>query len=189
MFKNLLKQDTTLRTAATSAPKKTPAPTPGGAPLQAGAQTSSDISPDGLQAWRDKILAAKSDDAALLQLAHQAPGVDLKLAAIEALTQEDSFKQAMREFRDGDKRLYRAAKSRWQAASGKREATIDANALIASARALLEQESIPVNRVVELDRAWAALNVELLDAALPAEFAALSAQLGTRAITSLPASI
>lgn len=180
MFKNLLKQDITLITAATSAPKKTPAPTPGGAPLQTGAQTSSDISPDELQAWRDKILAAKSDDAALLQLAHQAPGVDLKLAALEALTQEDSFKQAMREFRDQDKRLHRAAKSRWQAASGKREATTEANASIASARALLEQELIPVNRVVELDRAWAALNVGLLDAALPVEFAALSAQLGTR---------
>ena len=180
MFKNLLKQDITLITAATSAPKKTPAPTPGGAPLQTRAQTSSDISPDELQAWRDKILAAKSDDAALLRLAHQVPGVDLKLAALEALTQEDSFKRAMREFRDQDKRLYRAAKSHWQAASGKREATTEANALIASARALLEQELIPVNRVVELDRAWAALNPGMLDAALQAEFAALSTQLGTR---------
>jgi len=180
MFKNLLKQDTTLRTAATSAPKKTPAPTPGGAPLQTRAQTSPDISSDELQAWRDKILAAESDDAALLRLAHQAPGVELKLAAIEALTQEDSFRRAMREFGDQDKRLYRAARSRWQAASGKRKATVKANALIASARALLEQELIPVNRVVELDRAWAALNVGLLDAAPPVEFAALSAQLGAR---------
>jgi hypothetical protein len=162
MFKNLLKQDMTLTTAATSEPK-------------------SDISPDQLQAWRDKILAAESDDAALLRLAHQVPGVDLKLAAIEALTQEDSFRRAMREFGDQDKRLYRAARSRWQAASGTRKATVKANALIASARALLEQEWVPVNRAVELDHAWAALNVGLLDAALQVEFAALSAQLGARA--------
>jgi hypothetical protein len=141
------------------------------------AETASAISTDELQAWTDKIRAARSDDAALLQLAHQAPGVDLKLAAIEAMTQEETSRQAMRELREGDKRLYRAAKSRWQAISGKRQA----NALIASARALLEQEFQPVNRVVELDRAWNALPVELLDAELRAEFAALSAQLGARA--------
>ena len=180
MFKNMLKHDTTLIGAAATAPKRTPASTPVGGPLQKGAQPSSGISADELQAWRDKILAAKSDDAALLRLAHQAPGVDLKLAAIEALTQEGSFRRAMREFGDQDKRLYRAARSGWQAASGKRKATVKANALIASARDLLEQELVPVNRAVELDRAWAALNAGLLDAALPVEFAALSAQLGAR---------
>ncbi|OGA71112.1 MAG: hypothetical protein A3G81_13075 [Betaproteobacteria bacterium RIFCSPLOWO2_12_FULL_65_14] len=141
------------------------------------AETASAISKDELQAWTDKILAARSDDAALLRLAHQAPGVDLKLAAIEAITQEESSRQAMRELREGDKRLYRAAKLRWQAIGGKRTAI----ALIASARALLEQELQPVNRAVELDRAWNALPAEWLDAELRAEFAALSAQLGARA--------
>ncbi|HJQ62345.1 MAG TPA: DUF349 domain-containing protein [Burkholderiales bacterium] len=131
-----------------------------------------------MQAWRDRILAAKSDDAALLRLAHQAPGVELKLSAIEALTQEDSFRCAMREFRDHDKRLYRAARSGWQAASGKRKTVAKAQAVIASARALLAQESVPVNRAVELDHAWAALNPGFLDAALQAEFAGISAQLG-----------
>lgn len=141
------------------------------------AETASALSADELQAWKDRILAARSDDAALLQIAHQAPGVDLKLAAIEALTQEESSRRAMRELREGDKRLYRAAKLRWQAISGTRQA----GALIASARALLEQEFQGVNRVVELDRAWNALPVELLDARLREEFAALSAQLGARA--------
>jgi hypothetical protein len=164
----------------TTAPKKTRASTPGGAPLQTSAPASSDISEHELQAWRDRILAAKSDDAALLQLAHQAPSVELKLTALQALTHEDSCKQAMREFRDQDKRLYRAARSRWQAASGERVATTEAYALIAGARALLEQESVPANRVVELDRAWAALNAGLLDAALPVEFAALREQLATK---------
>ena len=180
MFKNPLKQDITPIPAAKSTPKKTPAATRGEAPLQAHAQPASDISPGESRAWRDKILAAGSDDAALLRLAHQAPGVDLKLAAIEALTQEDSFRRAMREFGDQDKRLYRAARSRWQEASGRRKTTVKANAVIASARALLEQELIPVNHAVELDHAWAALNTGLLDAALQAEFAALSAELGAR---------
>ena len=180
MLKNLLKQTITPVAPATPAPENTRASTPGGAPLHAHAQTASDISPGELQAWRDRILAAGSDDAALLRLAHQAPGVDLKLAAIEAMTQEDSFRRAMREFGDQDKRLYRAARSRWQEASGRRKTTVKANALIASARALLDQELIPVNHAVELDRAWAALNTGLLDAAVQAEFAALSAQLGAR---------
>jgi hypothetical protein len=139
-----------------------------------------DMSHEDLQAWRDRILAAKSDDAALLRLAHQMPGVELKLAAIEALTQEDSFRRAMREFGEQDKRLYRAARSRWQAAIARRKTTAKAEALIASARALLEQETVPINRAVELDHAWAALDPESLEATLQAEFAALSAELGAR---------
>jgi len=133
-----------------------------------------------MQAWREKILAARGNDSELLQLAHQAPGVDLKLAALAALTQEDALKQAMREFRDQDKRLHRAAKARWQAAVARREALAEAPVLIAAARGLIEQESIPANRLVELDRAWAALNSALLDEALAAEFAAVRAQLGAK---------
>ena len=147
----------------------------------ADARTESDTSAHEVQAWRDRILAAKSDDAALLRLAHQAPGVELKLAAIEALTQEDSFRCAMREFRDQDKRLYRAARSGWQAASGKRKTAAKAQVVIASAHALLAQKSVPVNRAVELDHAWAALNPGFLDSALQAEFADISAQLGAAA--------
>jgi DNA repair protein SbcC/Rad50 len=149
-------------------------------PRQMESRTSPDISADVTQVWRDKILAADSDDAGLLQLLSQAPSTDLKLEALQALRHEDSLRQAMREFRERDKRLYRAAKSRWQAASDTRVANSEAASLIATARALLDQESIPVNRVVELDRAWAAINAELLDAALRVEFANLSEQLGIK---------
>ena len=144
-------------------------------------RTESDISPADWQAWQDRIHAARSDDAALLRLAHQAPGVDLKLTAIEALSQEGSFRQAMREFRDQDKRLYRAARSGWQATSGKRKTVAKAEALIASARDLLAQDLIPVNRAVELDRAWAVLDPALLDSGLQGKFHELSAQLGAKA--------
>lgn len=141
------------------------------------------MSADEAQAWRDKILQAGADDAALLQLAHQAPSIPLKIEAIEALAQENSFKQAMHDFRDHDKRLYRTAKARWLTASGKRIAAEEANTVIASARALLELDVAPVNRVVELDQAWAAVNHMLLDAAdatLAPAFAELSAQLAAR---------
>lgn len=146
----------------------------------AGDEAATGLSVEETEVWQERIRAAASDDAALLQLANQAPNVPLKLAAIEALAQEASLKQAMHDFRDHDKRLYRAAKSRWEAASGKRTATEEAHALIANARALLEQEVVPVNRVVDLDHAWAALHREQLDAALLQEFAGLSEQLGAK---------
>jgi DNA repair protein SbcC/Rad50 len=149
-----------------------------GASVQASEQPPAITSAEETQAWQDQILAAGSDNAALLQLVHEAPTTALKLAAIQALTQEGSLKQVMHDFREHDKRLYRAAKSLWQAIDAKREAIAEANTLIAAARALLEQELVPVNRVVELDRAWAAINVDLLDASLQVEFAALSTQLG-----------
>ena len=151
--------------------KKDAAPLPAAAPPITEAE---------LQGWREKLRAAEGDDGALLQLAHQAPGVDLKLAALAALTQEDALKQAAREFRDQDKRLYRAAKSRWEAVVARREALAQAPVLVAAAHSLLEQESIPANRLVELDRAWAALSEALPDAALASEFAAVRSQLGAR---------
>jgi len=144
----------------------------------AAAAAPPEISEAALRAWREKILAAQGDDGALLQLAQEAPGVELKLAALAALRQEEALRQAMRAFRDQDKRLHRAAKSRWQAAVAKREADAEARVLIAGARSLIEQERIPANRLVELDRAWAALSSASLDDAPVAEFQAVRAQLG-----------
>lgn len=149
----------------------------------AAAQTDSaaaGISAEETAAWQARISAAATDDATLLQLAQQAPTLPLKLAAIEALTLEPSFKLAMHDFREQDKRLYRAAKARYETAHGTRIATEEAHTLIAGARTLLEQELVPVNRVVELDHAWSALNADLLDATLRAEFTALSEQLAAK---------
>jgi len=133
-----------------------------------------------IHAWQQRIQAAATDDAALLQLAQQVPTLSLKLAVIEALRQERSLKQAMHDFREQDKRLYRAAKSRCETATATRLAIAEAHALIASARALHERERVAVNSVMELDRAWAALNVDLIDAVLTDEFKALSERLEAR---------
>src|SRR4051794_31565761 len=150
------------------------------APQRAGEPAASGASDSELQAWRERIASAKDDDQALLQLAREAPEVDLKLAALAALTHEDALKQATREFRDQDKRLYRAAKGRWETAVARRQAFAEAPGLIATARGLLEQESVPANRLVELDRAWAALNVAAFDEKLASEFAAARAELGAK---------
>ena len=180
VFEKIFNKNNNLSSDSATAADTSLTPPAGDAALLTREHATPDISADELQAWQERIRTAASDDAALLQLAHQAPTIPLKLAAIEALTQENSFKQAMHDFREHDKRLYRAAKSRWETASGKRLTADEARALIASARALLEQEIVPANYVVDLDRAWIALNSELLDAALAAEFAALSEQLGAR---------
>jgi hypothetical protein len=150
------------------------------APQRAGAQAAPAASESELQAWRERIAAAKADDQALLQLAREAPDVDLKLAALAALTHEEALKQATREFRDQDKRLYRAAKARWETAVARRQAFAEAPGLIATARGLLEQESVPANRLVELDRAWTALNVAAFDETLANEFIATRALLGVK---------
>ena len=178
MFENLFKKKLTSTTDVPAAQQEAAAPAQSKTPRRANVNALSGILSDELQAWQSRIRAAEGDDATLLQLAVQAPTTDLKLAALQALRQEDSFKQAMREFREQDKGLYRAAKSRWQAEKDKRVADAKAKALITDARVLLNQEIVPVNRVVELERAWAAVNAELFDAALSVEFATLSSQLG-----------
>jgi hypothetical protein len=173
VFENLFNKNNNLDTPLVAGQGPSPAAAQSETP-------AAGISAEETQAWHERITAAAADDAALLQLAQQAPTVPLKLTAIEALTLESSFKQAMHDFREQDKRLYRAAKTRYETASGKRTTSEEAGVLIDGARGLLEQELLPVNRVVELDRAWAALNVDLLDTALAAEFAALSEQLATK---------
>ena len=82
--------------------------------------------------------------------------------------------------RDRDKRLYRTVRSRWDAAKARRAASTEADALIASARGLLDQEVVPANRVAELDRVWATVSDAGPPPELHAEFAALREQLGAR---------
>src|SRR3954471_22699111 len=149
--------------------KKDEAHVPAAAPHQPGAEPARGSADAEQQGWREKITAAQGDDSALLQLAHQAPGVELKLAALTGLTGEDALRQATREFRDHDKRLHRAAKSRWQAVVARRESLAEARVLIDVAGKLLDQDRIPANRLVELDRSWEALSVHLPDETLANE--------------------
>ena len=132
-------------------------------------------------AWHARILAAAGDAAALMTLAQDAPSVPLKVAALEAIKDEATLRQAMHDLRDHDKRLYRAAKAGWESVSGARVAVIEAAQVIANARALLAQEVVPVNRTVELDQAWAGINRELLEETVVTEFTTLSQQLAERA--------
>lgn len=131
-----------------------------------------------LAEWAARLGQASGDDAALLALAREdgAP-VDIKVAAIEALAGEAALKDAEREFRSHDRRVYRIAKQRLAAAVATRTAREAAAALLASAEALAEEPVIPANRLVALDRDWKALDASLLTPDSIARFATLTTRL------------
>ena len=136
-----------------------------------------DASPLAQEDAERRLQAALGDDAALLALARDKVPLDTKLAAIEALAGEESLKAAEREFRDHDRRVHRLAKQRYQRAVAQRESIARATVLIDEARLLAQEPQIPLNRLVEIDRGWQALDAELLDAAQRSAYAALMAQL------------
>jgi len=142
---------------------------PGPAPAGASPSTPEDAA--------SRLQAALGDDAALLALARDKVPLDIKLAAIEALAGEEALKAAEREFRDHDRRVHRLAKQRHQRAVAQRESVARAAVLIDEARVLAQEPQIPLNRLVEIDRGWQALDADLLDAAQRSEYAALMAQL------------
>lgn len=122
-------------------------------------------------AWESRLHAAKGDDMALLSIAIDAPVIDIKCAAVMALTSEDALKTAEREFRTHDRKVHRAAKQRYEAVVAHRENNEAATVLIASAAALAAEPMIPANKLVELDRAWAALDQSHINADTQAEYA------------------
>jgi len=128
--------------------------------------------------WASRLQAALGDDDTLLALtrADGAP-LDLKLAAIAALSTEAALKVAEREFRDHDRRVHRLAKQRHGHAVAQRESRARAAGLIEDARTLSREALIPVNHLVDIDRAWQVLDANLLEPAQRTEYAALMAQL------------
>ena len=139
------------------------------------------LAPDApaLDDWTPKLQAAMGDDAALLALARAGAPLEVKLAAVGALSAEEAMKLAEREFRNHDRRVHRLAKQRHTERVAQRKAAEAAAELILAARALVEEPFIAVNRLVELDRAWQALDPGLLAAAQRGEFETLMAQLSS----------
>jgi hypothetical protein len=127
--------------------------------------------------WPGRLQQALGDDAALLQLATTAPGIDTRLAAVEALAGEDALRQAERAFRTRDRKVHRLAKARLDTAVARRESRAKAQQLIVLTDTLLQDPLLPVNHVVQLDRDWQALPAALLDAEKQEAFTALRSRL------------
>ena len=138
------------------------------------------VEPPAAVDWAAPLQAALGDDAALLQLAQSATGLDTKLAAVAALRSEAALKQAERAFRSHDRKVHRLAKQRLEAALTQRTARAQAEALLVRTQALLDEALVPVNHLVTLDRDWEALPVEALEPAQTAAFTALRARLGSQ---------
>ncbi len=148
------------------------------APVAAGGSVPLKVAQPAADHWPLKLQAALGDDAALLALLRGSAPVDVKVSAVNALASEAALKLAEREHRDHDRRVHRLAKQRHLAQVALRETAEQAGRLIDAAKALLDELVIPSNRLVELDRAWQALNLTLLGAGQRAEFETLLAQLG-----------
>lgn len=112
-------------------------------------------------AWESRLQAATGNDPEVLALAVDAPSVEHKLSAVQALASEEGLRAAEREFRKHDRRVHSLAKQRYEAMVKLRETRASAAELIQTAAALLEAPMIPANRLAELNHAW-----ELLDHAL-----------------------
>ncbi len=160
--------------------KKLPAPAPAGpqsASPAAGApaRTAAPASPP--VDWGARLRSADGNDEALLALLIESAPIDIKIAAVGGLKSEDALKRAERELRTHDRRAHRLAKQGLTTLLARREAQARAAQLAANARALLDEPVIAVNRIVELDRAWQALDAALLDDGQASDFGALLAQL------------
>ncbi|MDP2006981.1 MAG: DUF349 domain-containing protein, partial [Rubrivivax sp.] len=131
--------------------------------------------------WAARLGQARGDDEALLALARSvgAP-LQTKQAAVEALDGEAALKLAERDFRNHDRRVHQLAKRRLLAKVAQRETREQAARLIETAAALAAEADVPVNRSIELDRAWQALDAAAIEPAQRDSFAALTAQLATQ---------
>ena len=152
MFENLFSKNT-LKSNSENSPE----------PLVNEAREGPELNEQQIQEWQQRLEAAKDDETALLGLALEAPLSTLKLVAIESMKEEATLKQIMQEFRERDKRLYRAAKTRWQYLTDIKQTRQNVEALISQGQSLLGLDLIPVNRVVELDQGWAGLQVDIVD--------------------------
>lgn len=131
--------------------------------------------------WTAALAQARGDDDALLALARTAGApLQFKQAAVEALDGEAALKLAEREFRSHDRRVHQLAKQQLLAKVAQRRTREQAARLVETARSLVGMAQVPVNRVVELERAWQSLDAGAIGSAQHDEFVALTAQLAAQ---------
>ena len=133
--------------------------------------------------WAAQLQQAQGNDAALLTLAQTATGLDIKLAAVQALASETALKQAERALRNADRKVHRLAKQRLEAAVQQRQARATAQTLLDQTQALLNEPQLAINQLVDLDKAWQSLPSHALEATQTSTFAEMRARLETQTLT------
>ncbi len=145
------------------------------APVEVIPETSHEITAVGV--WESRLQSAIGNDTELLALAIDAPSIDYKLTAVQALASEDGLRAAEREFRKRDRRAHSLAKQRYEALVKQRETRASATELIAVAAALVDAPMIPANRLAELNQTWELLDQALIEDEHKFRFAELQAGL------------
>jgi hypothetical protein len=123
--------------------------------------------------WEDRLAAAQGDDTALLNLAIEAPAIDIRLAAVNGISGEEALRTAEHEFRKRDRRVHSLAKQRYKLQVESRQTREYAATLIGTATALLNEPVVAANRLAELGVAWGQLKQELVEESSKATFSGL----------------
>ena len=158
------------------APARTPAPAVAAkSPPQLAVPTTPAVD------WAAQLAQAHGNDDALLSLVRAALApLQVKQAAVEAMDGEAALNLAEREFRSHDRRVHKVAKRQLQAKVTLRQTREQAAILIETACGLAGEADVAVNRLVKLDQAWLALDLDLIEVAQRDQFAAMTAQLSAQ---------
>jgi DNA repair protein SbcC/Rad50 len=147
-----------LPTTAQPAPKPASSTTPSAAPSAKKPRPAAEDRPE----EQAQLAAALGNDAGLLVVAQTVQSLTVKLAAVQALSGEDTLRLAERHFRNQDRKVHRLAKQRLETAVQQRQGREQAQSLLARTATMLADPLLPINHVVTLDREWQALKSELL---------------------------
>lgn len=130
--------------------------------------------------WPAQLDAARGDEDALTKLALSSAPHGIRLTAVQALADADALRIIEQAFRGRDKALYRAARQQLDTLARQKSTRATATQLLQEARQLAQaaaQHPVPANHLVELDQAWRALDIPLLEATQRSEFTQLQTTL------------
>ncbi|TWI62485.1 uncharacterized protein DUF349 [Pseudoduganella lurida] len=127
------------------------------------------------QAERARTLAA--DEAAAVELILQSEFADVRLAAAEHVVSRPMLEKVQAAVRNTDRRVAKLVQGRLDALRHREMESRQAEATIAAAQRLLQDEKLAPNQVADLDRQW-----KVIDAPpeMAAQFDQLRAALGSR---------
>jgi hypothetical protein len=150
-------------------------------PEQAAASAAAAVNAEQTAARRaaqlERAKALGNDEAGAVELILQSEFADVRLAAAEHVHDQAMLEKVQQAMRNTDRRVAKLMQGRLDALRHQQAEQRQAEAAIASARKLAQDEKLTPNQVAELDRMW---KVIAAGPALAEEFGAVRAALGKR---------
>jgi len=125
----------------------------------------------------ERAKALESDEAAAVELILQSEFADVRLAAAEHVHSQAALEQIQQAMRNTDRRVAKLMQGRLDALRHQQSEQRQAEAAIAAARKLAQDDKLNPNQVAELDRMW---KVIAASPALAEEFGVVRATLAKR---------